>query len=66
MALQPDTQRIVDALQEAGYDTSPEGHERMSCACGHDGPPAHVLRFDEVKESGDDSQYFVCPGCGDY
>lgn len=66
MAIQSDTQRTVDNLEAAGYDCSPEGHEYMQCACGHEGAPAYVLPFDEVDEVEDDSRYFVCPGCGDY
>lgn len=65
MSINPDIQRSVDNLEDAGYDCSPEGHERMICACGYGGEPAYVIPYDEVDEIDYDDKVFVCPECGD-
>jgi len=65
MSINPDLKRMVDNLEGAGYDCSPEGHESIRCACGYDGPPSHVIRLDEVDELESAHRMFVCPSCGD-
>lgn len=65
MSINPDLQRAVDNFEAAGYDCTPEGHERKRCACGYDGPPSFVIPYDEVEEFDYDQPMYVCPGCGD-
>lgn len=63
--MNPDLQRKIDNFEDAGYSCEPEGHERLSCACGYDGPPEAVLDYSMVSEVESDAELWVCPACGD-
>jgi len=65
MSINPDLQRQIDNLEDAGYSCDPEGHESLSCACGYSGPPAAIIDYGEVDEIDSDAELWVCPGCGD-
>lgn len=65
MTINPDLQRKVDNLEDAGYSCDPEGHEVMTCACGYSGTPAYIIDYNKVAELDRDGSLWVCPECGD-